>query len=261
MIGLGLRTSFIEELEKTRPPGLNFLEIAPENYIGRGGWVFEAFQKLSTHYPIFAHGLSLSIGSLDPLNISYLKKLKEFLDTFRITYFSDHLCFQSFGGHYFNELLPLPFTQEAIKHVVPRIKQVQDILERRIALENITYYFTPQKPEMTEAEFITEVIRQSGCELLLDINNVYVNAHNHNTPDTEDLKNLMNLPIASVHIAGHVTAENGILIDNHGATVKQDVWRLYQIFKKEKPHIPVVLERDNNIPSLDYILEEIALAS
>lgn len=260
-IGLGLRQKFILEVADKLPSEIDWFEVAPENYIDRGGEKFAAFEKIHSRYPIIAHGLSLSIGSLDELNWEYLKKLKKFIRDYSIPWFSDHLCFSSYQNHYYHDLLPLPFTKEAVNHLVPRIKVVQDFLEVPFALENISYYLLPDKPEMTEAEFLIEVLSQAQAPLMLDVNNIYVNAFNHGYSASEFLATMArSLPIQQLHIAGHYQESEDLIIDTHGADVPDPVWELLRELAGLIELPPVLVERDHEIPSLENLIREVELA-
>jgi uncharacterized protein (UPF0276 family) len=206
------------------------------------------------NYQIICHGISLSLGSKDGININFLKEIKKFLDKYQIKYYSEHISFSSMQNKQSYELLPLPLTKKVVEKVVENIDIVQNYLNRNIALENATYYYIPES-EMSEIDFLNSVIKKSGCKLLLDINNVFVNGHNHKY-DTYDFIDKMPLnEIAYYHIAGHEEYDNSLLIDTHGDEIKKDVFDLLEYTLKKKK-APVLLERDNNIPPLNTLLKE-----
>ncbi len=252
--GLGLRSEFLNEL---LPSGFkpDWLEITPENWIAMPFHLRENFEKIVSKFPIVCHGLSLSIGSPEPLNRKFLKDLKSFLDTYKIDHYSEHLSFSSFNGSQTYELLPLPMTKGMINHVSERVKEVQDILERPLILENATYYHVPYM-EMREADFINGVMHQSGAKMLLDVNNVYVNAVNHNFDAKAFLSELDLSPTAYIHVAGHTLyPEENLIIDTHGEPVKNEVWELLQ-YTLESIDVPVMIERDNDVPDLQSMIDE-----
>ncbi len=259
-VGLGLRRPFIEQIADSPPVNIDWYEIAPENYLGRGGIAVRSLEKIAAARPLIAHGLQLSLGSLDPLNHSYLKALKAFLREWKITWFSDHLCVSSRFDHYFHDLLPLPFTQEAVHHVAERARIVQDILEVPLALENVSYYLSPAPPEMTEWDFVREIIDRSGCALMLDVNNVYVNAMNHGFDPKTYLDAICHEPILQIHIAGHDRDPSGLIIDTHGQAIGQAVWELLSYLGEKRGLPPVLIERDTNIPPLKKLISEVEKA-
>lgn len=259
-VGLGLRADFIDHLADQLPKDIDFLEIAPENYIGRGGFNVSCFEKLQAHYPFLTHGLSLSIGGLDELNWDYLKKLKAFLKTHNIPWFTDHLCMASAHGAQFHDLLPLPFTLEAAKHVSERARVVQDFIEVPLALENVSYYLSPGKPELSELEFIQEVLNRSGVALMLDVNNVYVNAINHGIDAKHYIRELARENILHLHIAGHDRESETFALDTHGTDVCPAVWDLLRLLGSLIPLPPVIIERDNNVPDFNILMREVNFA-
>jgi len=259
-IGLGLRRPFIERIAASPPEAIDWYEIAPENYVGRGGLAVRALEKIAATRPLIAHGLQLSLGSLDPLNFDYLKALKAFLREWKIAWFSDHLCVASRFGHYFHDLLPLPFTQEAAAHVAERARIVQDIIEVPLALENVSYYLSPAPPEMTEWNFVREILNRSGCALMLDVNNIYVNAVNHGFDPKTYLDAVAHEKILQIHIAGHDRNPSGLIIDTHGQPIVHDVWELLIYLGQKRGLPPVLIERDTNIPPLEELLIEVERA-
>jgi uncharacterized protein (UPF0276 family) len=231
------------------------MEVAPENWIDVGGKFGRQFQKVSEQVPIVCHGLSLNIGGVAPLDEAFLHKVKQFLETYNISVYSEHLTYCADEGHLY-DLMPIPFTEEAIKYVVERIQRVQDILGRRIAMENASYYAAPGK-EMDEIEFVNNVLEQADCLFHIDINNIYVNSINHKYNAEKFLRALPGDRIAYAHIAGHYIEEEDLLVDTHGADVIDPVWKLLDVAYEHFGVFPTLLERDFNIPSLEELLKEV----
>ena len=253
--GLGLKRTLMGPLAEDPPAQIDFLEVAPENWIGIGGKFGKQFRKFTEQYPFLAHGLSLSIGGPAPLDESFVRQVKTFLDEHNIRAYSEHLSYCSDGGHLY-DLMPIPFTEEAVHYVADRIRQVQDILERRITMENISYYAAPGQ-EMTEIDFINAVLDEADCDLLLDVNNIYVNSINHRYDAEAFLKSLPAERITYFHIAGHYQEAEDLLVDTHGAPVIETVWDLLDKAYQHFGVVPTLLERDFNIPPLAELLAEI----
>ncbi len=253
--GVGLRRSMLEEMSELTSDDVQFMEVAPENWIGVGGRFGKRFREYTERFPFIAHGLSLSIGSADPLDVALVKRIKHFLDEHGIRYYSEHLSYCSDSGHLY-DLMPIPFTEEAVHYVAARIRQVQDILERRIAMENVSYYCAPQQ-EMTEIAFIKAVVEEADCDLLLDVNNIYVNSINHRYDPYEFLAQLPGHRAAYIHIAGHYDEAEDLRVDTHGADVIDDVWALLAKAYEHFGVIPTLLERDFNIPPVAELLNEV----
>jgi uncharacterized protein (UPF0276 family) len=241
---------------RDNPPGtVDFFEIAPENWIGIGGSLGKQLRHFTERYPFAAHGLSLSIGSPAPLDETFLHRLKQLLDEHNFRCYTEHLSYCSDGGHLY-DLMPIPFTEEAVHYVAGRIRRVQDILERRIAMENVSYYAAPGK-EMEEIDFINAVLAEADCDLLLDVNNIYVNSINHRYDAESFLKALPAERIVYFHIAGHYDEAEDLKIDSHGAPVIDPVWSLLETAYAHFGVIPTLLERDFNIPPLPELLAEV----
>lgn len=255
MVGLGLRREMLDELLEHVPKQIDFLEVAPENWLKLGGRFKKQFKTLTDANNFVCHGLSLSIGSPEPLDIEFIKSLKAFFDQHNIKMFSEHLSYCSGQGHMY-DLMPIPFTEDAIAHVVPRIKQVQDILERPIAMENVSYYGAPGQ-ELSELEFTTEILEQADCKLLLDVNNIYVNSINHGYDANTFLAGLPTKRIAYGHVAGHYNEANDLIVDTHGADVIDPVWELLDKAYKLHGVFPTLLERDFNIPEINVLTKEL----
>lgn len=253
-VGLGLRYSFAEEvLEGEEAP--EWFEVAPENWMKRGGFFRRTLEKIRERFPLVCHGLSLSIGSPDPINRNFLGELREFLDSFDIEVYSEHLSFSSLHGCYLHDLFPLPFTEETVRRVSTKIREVEEILDRPLILENISYYWRPPG-DMEEWEFINAVLEESGAWILLDVNNVYVNSVNHGYDPYNFIAKLDLSRVAYIHVAGHDRFD-GMVIDTHGAPVIEEVYRLLEFTLQRKPSVPVLLERDNNIPPYDELIREV----
>lgn len=253
--GLGLRRSLLDALKAAPVGAFDFLECAPDNWIGVGGRLGEALVELSQRHPLTCHGLSLSLGGPAALDVTFLRRTRDFLDQHRVALYSEHLSWCSDDGHLY-ELLPLPFTTEAVQHVAARIRQAQDILGRRIAVENASYYALPAA-DMDEASFINAVLEEADCDLLLDINNVHVNAINHGYDAHAFLARLPSQRIASYHVAGHHDEAADLKIDTHGMPVTPDVWQLLAASHALHGVRPTLLERDFNFPPLPELLQEL----
>jgi len=253
--GLGLRRSLLDDLQDWTTAQTDFMEVAPENWIGVGGRFGKKFRAYTERFPFVTHGLSLSIGSPAPLDVELVKRIKCFLEEHHIRYYSEHLSYCSDSGHLY-DLMPIPFTEEAVFYVADRIKQVQDILERRIAMENVSYYCAPRQ-EMSEIAFINAVIEEADCDLLLDVNNIYVNSINHRYDAYDFLAQLPGERAVYIHVAGHYNEAEDLRVDTHGAAVIPDVWDLLAKTYELYGVIPTLLERDFNIPSAEELLAEV----
>ncbi|WP_343862529.1 DUF692 domain-containing protein [Aliiglaciecola litoralis] len=254
-VGLGLRREMLDELLQSIPAEVDFWEVAPENWIPLGGKYQQQLQQITSQSNFVNHGLSLSIGSTDPLDIAFVKDVKTFLDKHDVLFYSEHLSYCSGKGHLY-DLMPIPFTSQAVEHVVDRVKQVQDILQRPLVLENVSYYAAPGQ-QMSELEFTLEVLERSGCLLLLDVNNIYVNSINHGYDAAEFLQALPSGKIAYGHIAGHFDEADDLKVDTHGADVIQPVWDLLEQAYQLHGVFPTLLERDFNIPPIQELLVEV----
>ena len=254
--GLGLRRSFMDDFNGSQPPEqVSFLEVAPENWIGVGGTSGKKFRAITEKHPVTLHGLSLSIGGPAPLDEAFLYRLKKFIRQHNIRSYSEHLSYCSDDGHLY-DLMPIPFSEEAVHYVAERIRRTQDILGQRIAMENVSYYAMPPG-EISEIEFINAVISEADCKLLLDINNIYVNSINHNYNALEFLHQLPADRVTYMHIAGHYNEADDLIIDTHGADVIDPVWQLLDAAYKKFGVMPTLLERDFNVPPLQDLLIEV----
>ncbi|ENM5757629.1 DUF692 domain-containing protein [Vibrio mimicus] len=255
--GIGLRSEHVDLLCQLREhPDIDFLELAPENWMNIGGLKREQLKQITQYYPLIAHGLSLSIGDCQPLNKALVKNIATFLDEFNIDVYSEHLSFSRDEQGYLYELLPIPRYRENIAYLVERIECVQDILQRPLVLENISYYHTYGN-EIPEGEFIAEIVDRSGCQLLLDINNVYVNSRNHGYCPFKMLATLPSEAICYYHIAGHLKESEYFLLDTHGKPVQKDVVDLARYAYFQHGSHPLLLERDNHVPPLLVLTEEL----
>lgn len=252
--GLGLRSDFLLDL-KHNSFSPDFWEITPENWMHMPKVFEKEFEEAVFSTPTIAHGLSLSIGSVDKLNKKFVKQIKEFLDRYKIEYYSEHLSFSSLDNRQTYELLPIPMTKKMINIISDRVKEVEDIIQRNLILENATYYLVPYS-EMREVDFINEVMEKSGAKILLDVNNVFVNASNHSFKSRRFIDDIDKSKVAYMHIAGHYEdSEFDMKIDSHGMPVDSGVWKLLEYTLKQID-APVMIERDNNIPPLDELVSE-----
>lgn len=253
--GLGLRRSFLNEIVERPPENVDFYEVAPENWMTIGGKSGKQFRAMTERFDFVCHGLSLSIGSSDPLDEDFVQALKIFLQTHQIKFYSEHLSYCSHEGHLY-DLMPIPFTEQAVKHVAARIRRVQDILEHKIAIENVSYYAAPGR-EMDEIDFFNAVIAEADCDVLIDINNIYVNSVNHGYDAEAFLRAIPAERIAYAHIAGHYVEADDFLVDTHGAEVIDPVWKLLGKAYELYGVFPTLLERDFNIPKVATLLKEV----
>ena len=257
--GLGLRRALLGPLQTFDPGTVNeivsFMEVAPENWINVGGQKRKAFRHFTERFPFVCHGLSLSIGGPTALDQTFIRKLRQFMDEYQIRAYSEHLSYCTDDGHLY-DLMPIPFTEEAVRYVAGRIRQVQDMLGQRMAIENVSYYAAPGA-RLSEIDFINAVISEADCDLLLDVNNIYVNSVNHRYDPVEFLRDLPGERIAYGHIAGHYNEAEDLIVDTHGADIIKDVWDLldkaYELFGV----FPTLLERDFNIPPVAELLTEV----
>ena len=256
-VGLGLRWDFLEEVLAEPELGVAFFEVSPENYLGRGGYYPDALARIAEKYPIVSHGLALSIGAMGEPDADYLRSLKSELGRLNPPWHSDHLCFSTAGERVLHELLPLKFCEQNVRRVAERARRMEGLLERPFALENITYYAHPGRPEMSELEFLNRVLETSDARLLLDVNNVYVNAQNHGFDPYAFIAGLPLERVIEIHVAGHEALETGMLLDTHGQSVADPVLRLLEWTIERVGNVPVLLERDNDVPSLGALLVEL----
>ena len=253
--GLGLRREIMDEMLAADLSPVSFLEVAPENWIGLGGVYAKKFRQMTEQHDFVTHGLSLSIGSPSPLDTDFVKEVARFIKQHGIKCYSEHLSYCSDDGHMY-DLMPIPFTEEAVHYVAKRIIQVQDIIGERMAIENVSYYATTGQ-ELSEIEFINAVIEEADCNLLLDLNNIHVNSVNHSYDALQFLQQLPGHRIAYGHIAGHYNEADDLIVDTHGADVIDDVWQLLEKAYETFGVFPTLLERDFNIPPVPELLKEV----
>lgn len=253
--GLGLRRPLANKLMANPPDDVDFMEVAPENWIHVGGAMAKKLRFFTERYPFLIHGLSLSIGSPAPLDERLVHDIKNFMDEHDILLYSEHLSYCGDDGHLY-DLMPIPFTEDAVKYVADRVRRVQDILEQRMALENVSYY-APTDASMTEKEFLLAVLDEADCDLMLDINNIVVNSINHNYDADDFLRSMPANKIRYFHLAGHHVEAPDLRIDTHGSAVDADAWRLLDDAYKLFGPVPTLLERDFNFPPIEELLSEV----
>jgi uncharacterized protein (UPF0276 family) len=257
--GLGLRSEHFAAFESSPQPRVNWLEILSENYMVPGGAPLWHLDRIRRDFPMVMHGVSLNIGSTDPLNQDYLHDLKALVQRVEPGWVSDHLCWTGTQGMNLHDLLPLPYTHEALLHVVQRIQQVQDFLGRRLVIENPSTYATFAANQMPEWEFIGELLQRADCELLLDVNNVYVSGVNQGFDPRHYIDAIPKGRVRQIHLAGHET-QDGYLVDTHDQPVCEAVWQLYAYTLQHCGSVPTMIERDDNIPALHELLDELDIA-
>ena len=253
--GLGLRKQHYETVLAERP-GIDWFEIISENYMVEGGKPLHYLSRIREHYPMVMHGVSLSIGSTTALNPDYLKQLKTLIDRVQPAWFSDHLCWTGVDKVNLHDLMPLPYTEEALQHVADRVSQVQDYMGRRMLLENVSSYISYSDSQMSEWEFLREVAERADCLILLDINNIYVSAFNHNFDPLTYLQAIPGERVYQFHLAGH-THEGNLIIDTHDHPVADPVFELYTAALQRFGQVSTMIERDDNIPPLPVLLDEL----
>lgn len=254
--GLGLRSAHFDDILATQPKNIDWFEIVTENFLVPGGNPLYYLNRIRENYPLVMHGVSLSIGSSDPLDWDYLQQIKQLADHIKPAWISDHLCWTGVNGLNLHDLLPLPYTEEALKHVVTRLSEVQDFLGQRILLENPSSYISYKESEMTEWEFLTQVAKQADCLILLDINNIYVSAFNHRFDPQDYLAGIPVDRVQQFHVAGY-THKKTHIIDTHSASVTDPVWTLYADAIHRFNRVSTLLERDDNIPALQELIDEL----
>jgi len=253
--GLGLRSKHYPYILKNWPK-VDWFEIISENYMGVGGRPRHTLKSIREKYPIVMHGVSLSIGSTDPLKKEYVKELKYLADDIKPAWISDHLCWTGVGGHNMHDLLPMPYTEEAVWHVVGRIKQVQDYLGRQILMENVSSYMSYTQSEMTEWDFLKAVAIEADCKILLDVNNIYVSSVNHHFDPMDYIQAIPKNKVVQFHLAGHSNKGN-YLLDTHDHPINKKVWGLYQKAVNRFGPVSTLIERDDHIPSFPVLLKEL----
>jgi len=256
VVGIGYRKDFPENFISGNQIHPAFIEVAPENWMGIGGYWRKIFDKVAAEYPVTTHGLSLSLGSPEDLDHELLKRIKAFLKEYNVSLYSEHLSYSKCDNAHLYDLLPIPFREDAVKHISHRIREVQDFLEMKIAIENVSYY-TPVAAEMTEVQFIAAILEEADCNLLLDVNNVFVNAFNHQYDARKFINSLPLERVSYIHMAGHEKVQPDLIIDTHGQDIIDPVYELFDFTVSKLVPVPVLLERDFNIPELPHLQKEI----
>lgn len=261
--GIGLRLPHMQQVLTERPP-IPWLEVHSENFFHPGSAAYADLLRIREHYPLSLHGVGLSLGSVDPLDREHLAKLKALVDATEPGFVSEHLCWGSIDGRHVNDLLPLPYTEEAVRHVAVRVEEVQDFLRREILIENVSSYFEYRCSEMPEAEFLRRIARRSGCMLLLDVNNIFVSASNNGGDVFEFIEAIPQSLVAEIHLAGHSRNRYGnrdVLVDTHNAPVCEPVWQAYAQAIGRFAATPTLIEWDADLPPLHTLLDEARRAS
>lgn len=253
--GLGLRTPHYQDILNGNPP-VDWFEVLSENYMVRGGQPLRILDRIAARYPVVMHGVSLSIASTAPMDLDYLAQLKLLAERVQPRWISDHLCWTGVHGRNLHDLLPIPYTREALEHVAARVHRVQDFLGRALTLENVSSYVSFARSEMPEWEFIAELTRRTGCWLLFDVNNVHVSAFNHEYDPRDFIDGIPADRVVQFHVAGHSHMETHI-VDTHDAPVTDEVWDLYRYALKRFGPVSTIIERDDDIPPLTELLEEL----
>lgn len=256
-IGLGLRHDLATELLERQPKSVGWVEVHPENYIDRGGRYEEILELAREDWPVVTHGLTSCFGSTEPFGERYLHELRGFLERMEVSWHSEHLCVGASDARFFHDLLPLPFTDEAVGVCVDRITQMRDVINLPVAVENVSYYAPQGQNGLEEADFVVEVLERADAKLLLDVNNVYVNSRNFDFDPRAYIDRIPASRVVQIHVAGHEVRDDGLRIDTHGEPVPDDVYTLLEYALGKTGPIPVLLERDTNIPPLDALLGEV----
>lgn len=257
--GLGLRSEHYQEILDQKPKAIDWLEIISENYMIEGGKPLYFLDKIRQDYPMVMHGVSMSIGSTDPLNMDYLAQLKALINRVQPMWFSDHLCWTGVDHKNMHDLLPLPYTEAAVNHIADRISRVQDFMGRQMLIENLSSYITYTSDAMTEWDFITAVSEKADCNILLDVNNIYVSSFNHHFDPMEYLRGVPADRVWQHHLAGHQNTGN-LIIDTHDEPIIDPVWELYEKTAKLLGPVSTMIERDGNIPPLADVIAELEQA-
>jgi hypothetical protein len=256
-IGIGLRYDLAVELLERRPETVSWVEIHPENYVDRGGRYQEMLDLARRDWPVITHGLSTCLGAVEPFDAGYLAQLGDFLRELEIPWHSEHLCLGQAGDRFFHDLLPLPFTEEAATIASQRLTEVRDAIGAPLALENVSYYAPQGTSGLAEVDFVVEVLERADAKLLLDVNNIYVNSRNFDFDPKAYIDKIPRERVVQIHVAGHHVRDDGLRIDTHGEPVPDDVYDLLGYTLQKVGAVPVLLERDSNIPPLDELLSEV----
>jgi uncharacterized protein (UPF0276 family) len=256
-IGIGLRQAFAEALFSAQIPELGFVEVHPENFVRRGGRFQTMLERARERWPVLTHGLTLGFGAVEPAEREYVELLAKFLRSIDAPWHSEHLCFSSVDGVMLHDLLPLPLRKEAADTAVRRIRELQAGLGVPVAIENVSYYAHPGEAHCTEQEFLLDVLERADAKLLLDVNNVFVNAKNHGFDPYAFLDHMPAERVVQIHVAGHSVRSDGLILDTHGAAVREEVYRLLEHALRRIGPVPVLLERDQNFPPFEELAAEV----
>lgn len=256
-IGIGFRFALAEQTLAGGVPEIRWLEVHPENYVRRGGRFRHMLERARERWPIVTHGLTMGFGAAEPTEASYLAALRAFLHAIGAPWHSEHLCFSGADGVMLHDLIPPPFGPEAVRTAVDRIREAQDALDLPVALENISYYADAGPRDMEESDFLLEVLERADARLLLDVNNVYVNARNHGFDPRCYLDRVSSERVVQIHVAGHLTRKDGLIIDTHGESIRDEVYELLDYTLRRTGPVPVLLERDQNFPPWDELVAEV----
>ena len=256
-IGIGYRFAMAESTLASHVPEIRWLEVHPENYVERGGRFRQALERARARWPFVTHGLTMGFGAVEPAEDAYVKPLKAFLHDLQVPWHSEHLCFSGADGVMLHDLLPLPFTHEAVATAVQRIREARDRLELPIAIENISYYAEAGEREMSELEFLLEILERADCKLLLDVNNVFVNSRNHGFDPQRYIDRMPEDRVVQIHVAGHHVRKDDLIIDTHGEPVREEVYDLLEYTLRRVGKVPVLLERDQNFPPFAELVAEV----
>ena len=251
--GIGLRPAHLHQVLRTLPM-VPWFEVHSCNFLG-GGLNRELLEQINQHYPLSFHGVNLNLGGVEPLDYDYLSRLRLAIDHFKPTLISDHACFTAHQQHFFHDLMPIPYTEQAATHMAERINEVQDFLGQRILLENVSRYFSYPESQLSEGEFLAHVCEQSQCGLVLDLNNAYVNFHNHGEDVDEFIAALPLNRVVEIHLAGH-SKQDDMLIDTHNQSVSDAVWNIYRRSVELLPNTPSLIEWDSDLPDFSVLMEE-----
>lgn len=256
-IGLGFRIGIADAILEADLPELRWLEVHPENYVARGGRFRHQLGRARARYPLITHGLTLGVGAIDRPDAEYVQALRGFLADIGTPFHSEHLCFSGVHGAMLHDLLPVPFTEEAVEHAAGRVVELRQALGLPLAIENVSYYADPAPPQMSEPEFVCRVLQAADAKLLLDVNNVWVNATNHGFDPRQYIDQMPMDRVVQLHVAGHFTRDDGLIIDTHGEAVRDEVYELLDYTLRKTGPVPVLLERDQNFPPFEELVAEV----
>lgn len=256
-IGIGLRHALATQTFEVEVPEIQWLEIHPENYVGRGGRFRRILDQARERWPLVTHGLTMGFGAVEPAEADYVEPLRRFLREQGVPWHSEHLCFSGSDGVFLHDLLPLPCTQEALEVAVRRVREARERLELPVAIENISYYAHPAPAEMDECDFLVRVLQEADARLLLDVNNVFVNSVNHGFDPRAYIERIPAERVVQIHVAGHTVRPEGLIIDTHGEAVRDEVYSLLEFALRRVGEVPVLLERDQNFPPFEELVAEV----